>query len=272
MTAAARPLRKGIQSIEIGYSILAVLMQSARPLPLKTISQQSGLSPSKAHSYLVTFCALEMVVQHQDSGSYALGPAALRLGLGYLDQFDLFTATRPAMSTLAEDIGATIFLGVWGNRGPTIVYRVDGPFSQALFDLRVGSVLPLLRSAVGRNLAAHLPSNIVKPFITAELDQLRPTAEAEDSIDNPQTLGTVDRMLDAVRKDGISRCRGGLMSDFTALSVPIFDFSGGIHGALTVMGRLNHFDDSLDGRPATLLKATCQSISSSCGYSQANPA
>ena len=53
---------------------------------------------------------------------------------------------------LADKIGVTVFLGVWGNRGPTIIYRVDGPLSETVLDIRVGSVLPILRSAVGRYL------------------------------------------------------------------------------------------------------------------------
>lgn len=261
------PQRKGIQSIEVGFSILSVLMASARPLALKTIAEKSGLSPSKIHSYLVSFCALGVVVQQPDSGLYGLGPYALKLGLGFLDQFDLFSATRPAMSRLAEDIGATIFLGVWGNRGPTIIYRVDGPLSQAVLDIRVGSVLPILRSAVGRNLAAHLPSSLVRPLIAAELERFMPGTTDSDTIENPQTPMTVEKMLEAIRETGISRCRGGLLSDFTALSVPIFDYSGSVYGALTVMGRFSHFDDSFDGVPATKLKDTCAEISSACGYS-----
>lgn len=261
-----KPVRKGIQSIEIGFSILSVLMKSVRPLPLKRIAERSGLSPSKVHSYLVSFCSLGVVTQQHDSGSYGLGPYALKLGLGFLDQFDLFSATRPEMSQLAEEIGATIFLGVWGNRGPTIIYRVDGTLSQTVLDIRVGSVLPILRSAVGRNLAAHLPYNIVKPMIVAEIEQLQPGSSQTDTIEDPHSLVTAEKMLETIREQGISRCRRGLLSDYSALSVPIFDYSGSVYGALTVMGRFNTFDDSFDGRPAQKLKEACQEISRVCGY------
>lgn len=257
--------RKGIQSIEIGFSILTVLMGSTRPLPLKTISSLSGLPPSKIHSYLVSFTALGVVTQQADTGRYGLGPLALKLGLGFLDQFDLFSATRPVMASLADEIGATVFLGVWGNRGPTIIYRVDGPLSETVLDIRVGSVLPILRSAVGRNLAAHMPTSIIRPLVTQELSQLAVGAD-RDSVDDPHTLLTVEKMFEMVRSAGISRVRGGLMSDFTALSVPIFDYSGATYGALTVMGRYNSFDDDLAGPAAAKLKAACAEISTACGY------
>ena len=264
--AERKSARKGVQSIEVGFSILAVLMNSARPLPLKKISQLSGLPPSKVHSYLVSFTGLDVVKQNADTGHYGLGPLALKLGLAFLEQFDLFSATRPVMADLAEEIGVTIFLGVWGNRGPTIIYRADGPLSETVLDIRVGSVLPILRSAVGRNLAAHMPSSIIRPLIAQELSQFMVSSEA-DTIEDPHTLLTAEKMFERVRTEGISRVRGGLISDYTAMSVPILDYSGATYGALTIMGRYNTFDDSLDGDAARKLKAACATISSACGYS-----
>jgi len=257
--------RKGVQSIEVGFSILDVLMNSTRPLPLKSISKISNLPPSKVHSYLVSFTTLDVVRQDSTTGHYGLGPRALKLGLGFLDQFDLFSATRPVMAELADQIGITVFLGVWGNRGPTIIYRADGPLSETVLDIRVGSVLPILRSAVGRNLAAHMPGNIIRPLIVQELSHFMASG-ANDTIEDPQTLVTAERMFEKVRADGISRVRGGLISDYSALSVPIFDFSGAPYGALTIMGRYNSFDDTFEGDSALRLKAACASISAACGF------
>jgi DNA-binding IclR family transcriptional regulator len=261
-----RAARKGIQSIEIGFAVLSALMTSSRPLPLKRISQLSGLPSSKVHSYLVSFTALEVVSQDPDTGHYGLGPFALKLGLGFLDQFDLFSATRPVMLDLAEEIGVTVYLGVWGNRGPTIIHKVDGSLSDAILDIRVGSVLPILRSALGRNLAAHLPAASIRQLIAQELAMHQPGQAHADTMDDPVSLPMAERMLEQVRRDGIARVRAGLLSDFSALSVPIFDHSGATYGALTMMGRYRNFDDSLDGAPALKLKAACAAISSACGY------
>lgn len=264
--AKARASRKGIQSIEIGFSVLSALMTSSRPLPLKRISQLSGLPSSKVHSYLVSFTALEVVSQDPDTGHYGLGPLALKLGLGFLNQFDLFSATRPVMLDLADRIGVTVYLGVWGNRGPTIIHKVDGSLSDAILDIRVGSVLPILRSALGRNLAAYLPLNSVRPLLARELAHHQLGRPPVDTIDDPGSLPMAERMLEKVRQDCIARVRGGLLSDFSALSVPIFDHTGSTYGALTLMGRWHNFDDSLEGTPATELKAACAAISAACGY------
>jgi DNA-binding IclR family transcriptional regulator len=265
--APMRTPRKGIQSIEVGFTVLSALMTSSRPLPLKRISQLAGLPPNKVHSYLVSFTGLNVVSQDPDTGHYRLGPFALKLGLGFLDQFDLFSATQPVMLELADEIGVTIYLGVWGNRGPTIIHKVDGSLSDAILDLRVGSVLPILRSALGRNLAAHMPIASIRPLIAAELAGYQLARSGEDTIEEPHSLAMADRMLEKVRLDGIARVRGGLLSDFSALSAPIFDHRGATYGALTMMGRNNRFDDSLSGAVAARLTAACAVISEACGFS-----
>lgn len=251
--------KNGIQSIDVGFSILSVLVNSSTPLALKTISAKSGLSPSKIHSYLTSFINLGVVEQHVSTGFYSLGPTCLKLGLGYMDQVNILTASQPIMLDLAQDVGQTVFLGVWGNRGATIVNRVDGPYSHTIFDLRIGSVLPLLTSALGKNFAAHYPKSFIEPFIVEEL-------ERQGSFSGRlASLSEVYDMLDTVRANGISTSRGQLLSDFTSLSVPIFDFSNMIYAGLTVMGKIDVFDDRLDAKPAQLLKEAGRKLSALVG-------
>lgn len=253
--------RKGIQSINIGFSILAVLMDSAVPLPLKTISEKSGLSPSKIHSYLVSFTELGMVEQSEHTGFYSLGVLSLKLGLAYLNQADLFAVARPVMNRLAVEVGQTVFLGVWGNRGPTIVHRLDGPYSQTVFDLRIGSVLPLLSSALGRNFAAHLPEGVIAPLLQAELNNLPPSVRTGQVSDYPTSKAEAAALFQQVREQGVSVSRGLLLSDFTAISAPIFDYSHTLCAGLTIMGRTDVLDDALTGVPVNKLKAAAAEIS-----------
>ncbi len=252
--------RNGIQSIDVGFSILNILINSSSPLPLKVISERSGLSPSKIHSYLVSFLDLNIVEQNENTGFYGLGSYCLKLGLGYLDQVDLLSSAKPIMFNLAANIGHTVFLGVWGNRGPTIISRVDGPQSHIIFDFRIGSVLPLLSSALGKNFAANLPENFVRPFLIEEIEKFGKSKFVPDS------LSEVYMILDEIRSNGISRCRSTLLSDYTAISVPLFDFSNTMFAGLTIMGRIDSLDDRYEGEPAKLLKEAGLKISRTRGY------
>lgn len=255
----------GIQSIEVGFKILTVMMNYASPLPLKLLSEKSGLTPSKIHFYLVSFIKLGMVIQDPNTNHYSLGPFALQLGMGYLDQVNLFASAKPIMENLALEFGHTIFLGVWGNRGATIINRVDGKFSQTVFDLRIGSVLPLLNSALGKNFAAHLPPNIIEPLIDEEIKNMLNNLENVKELVALKKEEIKEELAD-VKKNGISRSRAKLLSDFTALSVPIFDFSGNIIAGLTVMGRINVFDDDYKGAAAKQLITAGLELSKERGF------
>ena len=261
--AVARKARRGIQSIEVGFGILDVLRVAGGPLPLRQIAEQTGLAVANVHYYLVSFQAVGVVRQDPDTGFYGLGPYALRLGMAALEQFDVFTAARPVMAELAATLGHTVFLGVWGNRGPTIVYRIESGRGRPILELRVGTVLPLLSSALGRNFLAHLPRTLTGDTLKQELKSATPA-----SPDVPTTLAEVDRMVGAIHAAGLSRCRDALLPQFTSLSAPVFDHLGEMVAAITIMGPKGALDDDLDGATAQALKAQALRISREAGWGQ----
>lgn len=48
-------VRSGIQSIEVGFRLLDVLTSEPRAMMLRDLAQRAGMSPAKAHRYLVSF-------------------------------------------------------------------------------------------------------------------------------------------------------------------------------------------------------------------------
>jgi len=58
---------RGIQSIEVGGQLLLALAHHGRPMALKDLAREAGMTPAKAHPYLVSFIKLGLV--EQDSGS-----------------------------------------------------------------------------------------------------------------------------------------------------------------------------------------------------------
>ena len=79
--------RAGIQSVEVGFTLLQALAGAGRALMLKDLAGTAGMSAAKAHRYLVSFLRLDLVVQDA-RGRYDLGPAALHLGLATLQRQD----------------------------------------------------------------------------------------------------------------------------------------------------------------------------------------
>jgi DNA-binding IclR family transcriptional regulator len=267
----ARAGRKGIQSIEIGFRILDFLVQAGRPAPLREIAAATGLPPSNVHFYLVSLMEVGAVRQDPDARNYGLGPYALRLGIAGLEQFDLFGAAKGALEELANEAGHSAFLGVWGNHGPTIVYRVDGQQSRSVFELRVGSVLPVLRSALGRNLLAHLPESMTRVLVDKELADINAMYPNRTDPDLPRNRREVTALIAQVKERGMSRCRQMLLSDYTAISAPVFDYSGTIIAGITLMGPTGILDDAFDGPVAAKLRAVSRRISMEAGQPAKRP-
>ena len=149
------PPRAGIQSVEVGYGLLAALGAAPGPLMLRDLAAAAGMNAAKAHRYLVSFQRLGLVVQDLASNRYDLGPAALKLGLASISRLDSVKLARQRLPDLMSRIGHTLALAVWGNQGPTIVHWEESPRAITV-SLRLGDVMPLLSSATGLCFSAFM--------------------------------------------------------------------------------------------------------------------
>jgi DNA-binding IclR family transcriptional regulator len=150
--------QRAVQSVEVGGRLLLALAASRLPMSLKDLAAQAGLSASRAHPYLVSFGRLRLIEQDATSGHYALGQAALQLGLTCLVQLDALKVATPIAQQLADSSGLAVALAVWGNFGPTVVRMIDA--RQPLHvSMRAGTVMSILGTATGRAFAAWLPKH-----------------------------------------------------------------------------------------------------------------
>ena len=263
--AAPPRKRRGIQSILTGFRIIDCLVQAGEPLPLKELAARAGLTPSNLQFYLISLSEVGIVTQEPRTGRYGLGPYSLQLGIFGLQQFDVYKSAFHRIEALARDTGHAVFLGVWGNAGPTIIHRAEGSYNRSVFELRLGSVLPLLRSALGRLFLAHLPEDLTRAMLERELQDLATANTVPEGSDIPRSRVEAREMAEAVRAGGLSRCRGGLLSDHTAISAPVFDHTGRILAGMTIMGHVNVLSDDPEGPVARVLRETARTVSDEAG-------
>jgi DNA-binding IclR family transcriptional regulator len=251
--------RKGIQSIEVGYRLLQALQDSNRPMTLTAMSKATGMTPSKCHPYLTSFLKVGLIAQKESGGLYDLGPSSLRLGLAALVRVDALEHARVAMQQLRDELEETVVLSIWGNRGPTILHKEDGAHWSPL-SVRVGTVLPVL-SATGMALLSGHPPAAIDDLLRREL--------AATPDENPWKLSSVDelhRLLEKVRKLGISQGHGNIFPGYSGICAPILDHEGGVCASLQVMGEIKKFDRSFDGRNAVALRRAALAASERIGW------
>jgi len=77
---------RGIQSIVLGFKLVEVIAEAGVPLSLKAISALSGMSPSKARMYLISFIETGLVTQNPEPTWRHLHAELAALGLTRAEQ------------------------------------------------------------------------------------------------------------------------------------------------------------------------------------------
>jgi DNA-binding IclR family transcriptional regulator len=262
--AGEEKLRSGIQSIEVGFRLLDVLTHEPRAMMLRDLAQRAGMSPAKAHRYLVSFLRLGVVAQDALSGRYELGGFALQLGLARLARVDGVKLARVALADLRDQLDLTVGIAVWGNQGPTVVHWMESS-NPAKASLKLGDVMPLLGSATGLLFAAYLPSGKTAAMIARELTDSRRSSYSE----SPRTREEVERVLSDVRAREAARVEGMLLPTIHAFCMPVFDSTGDLALGLIALGHEGAFDIRWGGEIDTALRDCARKLSYELGYSPA---
>ncbi|MDO8773460.1 MAG: flavin reductase [Burkholderiaceae bacterium] len=177
-----------------------------------------------------------MVVHPYDNNSKA------DLGSGNVATLNAIHLARPCLEDLNRETDKTVGLGVWGNLGPTLIWWIEARRALEV-RLRCGMVLPLLGSATGKVFAAYSSPQLTVPYLEAEIAALQHLGDSPFA-----TREGVEAHLEQVRARGLGSIHDAIMTDINesgvnAVSAPVFDASGSLVLALTMMGDAEDFNE-----------------------------
>ena len=243
-------MRGGIKSVEVGGRLLEVLIHSNVPLSLSELAASSRLSPSAAHRYLASYKHLGLVNQNQDTKKYDIGAFGIQLGIAAIGRWNFLTAAQELQCAVRDQINESVLMAVWGTHGPVIV-SVQESKTPIILTMRVGTTMPLFRTAVGWIFAANMPKVVLRPVMQRE------KAEGRGPIDIKNVRGTAEK-LRQIRQRRFAAHSGHLLPAVSAIAVPLFDAQDTFVGALSVFGATERLDTSADGKPARALMEAAQ--------------
>jgi len=225
---------------------------------LRDLAGAANMVPAKAYRYLVSFVRMGLVQQERETGRYDLGPFALQLGLSALGRIEPVTLATPILRDLGEAIGQTVAIAVWGNQGATIVrwFGSDTPVSASL---RLGSVLPLTRSATGCAFLAFLPEETTARLLEKELADNRRLGLS------PVAVEEMEPRIRRTRREGLART-SDFIPGISGMAVPVFDCNDSMALALIALGYKSAFDSTLDGPVSTRLLEVSRQLSRRLGH------
>ncbi len=191
--------------------VMGAIEKRGGPVALSELAAAAGMPANKAHRYVVSLMRSGFVVQDRLSGVYDLGPAARRLGVEALRRSDEVGTASAHVMALRDETGHTINLSVWSDGGPTIV-RWDTGWHALSITFRVGSVLPLLESSVGRVFLAYLPRAQARAGLSRQ--------QREHQTDGV-SAAKVDAIVEQTLKAGVAYTTGALVPGLAALAAPV---------------------------------------------------
>lgn len=252
----ANPRRRaGVQSVEVGASLLRALADADGPRSLSALARAAGMSSAKAHRYLVSCVQAGLVVQSERSGSYDLGPLAVRIGLAALERFDAVRVAGDRLGELRDRVGQTVTLAIWTDAGPTVA-RIELSRHPVTLAVRVGTTYPILTSATGRVYLAFAAELVGRERVAAELA----TAHVARIASAPKDEAAVERLREEILARGYASVDQTFIVGVCAMAAPLFHQDGLLAACVTIVGRPDTLDVGPDGTAAEeLLQFTAAS-------------
>ncbi|MBP6117469.1 MAG: IclR family transcriptional regulator [Neisseriaceae bacterium] len=250
----------GVQSLEVGLSVFDVLAAESRPMMLKEVAAQIDMHPAKVHRYLVSLVRSGYAQQFAN-GRYGVGDKALVLGLATVRRTEHLQQAQKDLQALQLQINECVQVAKWTSLGPLVVQFLE-PNHPVMITARVGSLMPVLRSATGNVFASYLPEHIVRPLMDKEWAE---SAAGGVSI-RPQDWAEFLTLKETILNHGLGVIEGNLISGVNALSAPIFDANGEVVFAITCMGNAEHIQLAPNSAHAQAIKATAAKISRQLGH------
>lgn len=251
---------RGVQSVEVGAKLLAVLTEEAAPMMLKDLAQQAGIAAAQAHAYLVSYRKLGLVEQDAQSGRYRLGPFALELGITRMRGFDPMRMAHEATERLANATKLTVALVVWGAFGPTVVQVEEGG-NHIHMNTRPGAVYSITGTVSGRIFATFLPEARTRELIRLE----KRNGDFPARVGSPQSLSKKE--IDLIRRRGYATMEVPPVPGVNAVSAPVFDDRNQLQFALTLIGIDTLFNSSTYPEYIDQLRRVTEDLSMQLGFS-----
>jgi DNA-binding IclR family transcriptional regulator len=219
--------RSGVQSVGTAATILKALAAAGGVLPLKHLAAATGMPRAKVHRYLSSLRNSGLITQDVETGHYAIGSAAVTIGLVGLGRLSPIRQLNEALPRLRDRVNETVTAAIWGDTGPTIIAMEESGHVVTM-NVRIGSVLPLTTTAIGQVFLAYLPDSLTRHLVAAERASAKSPAPPGEGL---------ALQLEHIRARRLSRARGVLIPGVDAIAAPVFDMRGKLVAVICVVGR-----------------------------------
>ncbi|MGE0630704.1 MAG: IclR family transcriptional regulator, partial [Hyphomicrobiaceae bacterium] len=211
--------RNEIAALERATRLMLALADAVRPTPLSEAADRTRLSKATAFRILSTLVDQGFVLQDEDTGSYRLGVAPLRLATAVLDGLPVCAAARQPMRSVTDTLNETTVLSV---RDGDFRVNIDAVECSNAISLskRLGEPRPLYAGAVSR---VHLAG-----MSDAELEAYLKRTKLPGTGSQTAAADRLRAEVQRIRRTGFASSLAEISPDSYAVATAIRDTEGRI--------------------------------------------
>ncbi|MFM8448142.1 MAG: IclR family transcriptional regulator [Candidatus Nanopelagicaceae bacterium] len=158
-----------VQSVERALGLLDALASYSSPPTIPELAKAAKVNRATAWRLMKTLVAFELAVRDEITGTYKVGPGALRLAAA-TDNSSFVRRARPLLEKVASKTNGSAFLEI-ATRGELIVMDQVRSNSPIQVDL-AGMVVPLHCGSVGKLYLATLSDEELNEYLKKKLPAL----------------------------------------------------------------------------------------------------
>jgi IclR family transcriptional regulator, acetate operon repressor len=260
----APPRIAGTQAVARALRIARTFTDARPEWSLAALSRELGISKPTALRLLNALEREGLIVRHDTSGAYRLGPAAIELGARAQRSNSIASAARPEMEVLTRATGETASIEILSGTETVILDEVQGGHLIGTSP-SVGTRWPAHATSTGKVLLAaalEQDPSVIQRMSKRSGGKLRRLTTC--------TIGTASRLvaeLTRVSRQGYSTAIGELEAGYVALGAPVRNHEGRVVAAVSLGGPSTRFTDSRIPRLVRLVREAADRISQRLGWS-----
>lgn len=211
--------RNFVTALARGLDVLRCFRRGEVSLTNSDFAERTGLPKATISRLTYTLCELDYLVTDPDAGTYRLGAGVMQLGFGVLSAMDIADRVGPCLKTLRDGPNSYITAALGEPHRLDVIYlAAEKSREDVSLTMRIGSRLPLFRSAVGRAILVGMTDesrdNMIK-LAAQEGDDI-----AKDARDH------IASAIDEFDAKGFCTSYGCWRQDVNGIAVPIRTMDG----------------------------------------------
>jgi DNA-binding IclR family transcriptional regulator len=216
----------GIQSLQIGLSIIDIVANHGQPLSFMDIFEKSKITKSNLYKYLHTLTATGFLYRDKYTGHYTLGSKIVEYGMASINRENILDRVTPYLQDLNNRSQETVIFSIWSNKGPMVVRIINSTKGILNVGAQLGTLLPIHTTA-GKLFAAFKNKTETETWLKEEI--------------NEEKYPFIVDELEKVRRERVAISVEPLAPSINSVGVPILNYNQEILGTITIAG----FSDSL---------------------------